>query len=78
MSAMSTIPVSSGKVTLKIPQIANELAGIIDLWSGTPSDFDYESLGDYVDDSPEQFIKDVLNMAYKEGKKDALHKEEAP
>jgi len=50
MSALSTIPVSSGKITLKIPQIGNEQAGSIELWSGTPSDFVSESL-QYVGDT---------------------------
>ena len=50
MSALSTIPVSSGKVTLKIPQIGNEQAGSIELWSGTQSDYVFESL-QYVGDT---------------------------
>lgn len=44
ISAISEIPVSSGKITLKIPQIGNEQAGNIELWSGNPSDFVDESL----------------------------------
>ncbi len=51
ISASSQIPVQSGILTLKVPQIDEVPAGTEVLWSGTPSDF--------VDETAE-FVVDVL------------------
>jgi hypothetical protein len=60
LSAMSKIPVSSGKITLKIPQIDNERAVNTELWSETLSDFVDESLVYTVVDLPVGTYKFVL------------------
>lgn len=60
MSALSAIPIDSGKISLKIPQIGSEQAGSIELWSGTPLDFVNESLQYMIDDLPVGTYKFVL------------------
>ncbi|MBN2183244.1 MAG: hypothetical protein JW715_15140 [Sedimentisphaerales bacterium] len=50
ISALSLVPVESGKITLKIPQIGEETSERMELWSGKPADFVSESM-DYVMDA---------------------------
>jgi hypothetical protein len=53
VSASSQIPVSSGTITLKIPQIGEITAEKVVLWSGAPSDFVAETAEFVVDVLPE-------------------------
>lgn len=43
VSALSLVPVDSGKITLKIPQIGEETSESVELWSGEPADLVSES-----------------------------------
>ena len=52
VSASSTIPVSSGVITLKVPQIGTEPDSTEVLWSGTPSGFVTETAEYIVDTLP--------------------------
>lgn len=52
VSAVSLIPVSSGVITLKVPQIGTEPEGTEVLWSGTPSGFVAEAAEYMVDGLP--------------------------
>jgi len=52
VSALSTIPVSSGVITLKVPQIGTEPDCTEVLWSGTPSGFVAETAEYMVDTLP--------------------------
>ena len=50
VSAQSKIPISSGTVTLKVPDTGTEAARTEELWSGTPSDLVDETI-EYVRDA---------------------------
>ena len=52
VSAMSTVPVSSGVITLRVPQIGTEPNSTEVLWSGTPSGFVAETAEYMVDALP--------------------------
>ncbi len=52
VSALSTIPVSSGVITLKVPHIGTEPNSTEVLWSGTPSGFVAETAEYMVDALP--------------------------
>jgi len=53
VSASSQIPIGSGKLTLKVPQVGEVPAGAEVLWSGAPSDFVAETAEFVVDVLPE-------------------------
>jgi len=53
VSASSQIPIGSGKLTLKVPQVGEVPAGMEVLWSGAPSDFVAETAEFVVDVLPE-------------------------
>lgn len=52
VSALSTVPVSSGVITLRVPQIGTEPNSTEMLWSGTPSGFVAETVEYMVDALP--------------------------